>query len=164
MRYINTTTMKILEYSELRMLRQDISIPQAGTEKITIDGDEYCLINATPKPTGCFIESVDVVNIEGIYTEVYTTREYTNDELLIIKKTSTPQTITPRQIRQQLTKIGLRQQVEEYVASSSDYNLKDWWEYSTSFDRDNEVLISASTLLGLTDSQVDDLFIEASKL
>lgn len=80
------------------------------------------------------------------------------------KKQEVPQSISPRQIRQQLTAIGLRQAVEEYVASSSDYNLKDWWEYSTSFDRNNEILISASSLLGLTDAQVDDLFIEASKL
>lgn len=75
-----------------------------------------------------------------------------------------PQSITPRQIRQQLTAMGIRQAAEDYIANSNDYNLKDWWQYSTSFDRDNEVLINAALALGLTESQLDEIFITADKL
>lgn len=75
-----------------------------------------------------------------------------------------PQTLTPRQIRMQLTNSGLRQQVEDMVANSNDYALKDWWEYSLDYKRDNPILIDIATQLGLTDEQLDDMFIQASKL
>ena len=75
-----------------------------------------------------------------------------------------PQTLTPRQIRMQLTNSGLRQQVEDIVANSNDYALKDWWEYSLDYKRDNPILIDMATQLELTDEQIDDMFIQASKL
>lgn len=75
-----------------------------------------------------------------------------------------PQALTPRQIRMQLTKEGLRQQVEDTVANSNDYALKDWWEYSLDYKRDNPILIDMAAQLGLTDEQLDEMFIEASKL
>lgn len=75
-----------------------------------------------------------------------------------------PQTLTPRQIRIQLTNSGLRQQVEDIIANTDDYALKDWWEYSLDYKRDNPILIDMATQLGLTDEQIDDMFIQASKL
>ena len=75
-----------------------------------------------------------------------------------------PQILTPRQIRMQLTNSGLRQQVENIVANSTDYNLKDWWEYSLEYRRDNEQLLAMALLLEISDSELDRMFIEASKL
>lgn len=74
-----------------------------------------------------------------------------------------PQSITPRQIRLQLTAIGMRQAVEDYVASAS-LDIKDWWEFSLSYERNNELLISTSTALGMTSEQLDQFFVEANKL
>ena len=71
--------------------------------------------------------------------------------------------ITPRQIRLQLITLGLRQQVEDWVATQS-LATRDWWEFSLSIDRDNQMLIDAATHFGLTSEQLDQLFIEASKL
>ena len=71
--------------------------------------------------------------------------------------------ITPRQIRLQLITLGLRQQVEDWVATQP-LATKDWWEFSLSIDRDNQMLIDAATHFGMTSEQLDQLFIAAAKL
>ena len=79
-----------------------------------------------------------------------------------------PSTITVRQAREQLIKLGLIAQVQTSIDSIADPMQKaivqNYWEYSIDFKRDNELLISLGHGLGLTDSEIDDLFIEASKL
>ena len=71
--------------------------------------------------------------------------------------------ITPRQIRLQLNALGLRQQVEDWVATQP-VDIKDWWEFSSSCERNNQILIDAATHFGFTSEQLDKLFMEASKL
>lgn len=71
--------------------------------------------------------------------------------------------ITPRQIRLQLNALGLRQQVEDWVATQP-VDIKDWWEFSSSCERNNRILINAATHFGFTSEQLDELFMEASKL
>lgn len=68
------------------------------------------------------------------------------------------QSLTPRQIRMVLTQYGLRQQVEDIVVQSTDYALKDWWEYSLEYTRDNLILIGMAETLGLTSLQIDEMF------
>ena len=71
--------------------------------------------------------------------------------------------ITPRQMRLQLIALGLRQQVEDWVATQP-IDIKDWWELSSRYERNNQVLIDAATNFGFTSEQLDELFMEASKL
>lgn len=68
-----------------------------------------------------------------------------------------PSSISPRQIRQALTRAGLRQQVEDSVAAG-DQDLKDWWEFATEFLRDNPHVAMMAKQLGISDSQLDDLW------
>jgi hypothetical protein len=90
---------------------------------------------------------------------------YVNGQLIEHEATPEPipTSITPRQIRLHLTAIGLRQAVEDYVASAS-LDIKDWWEFSLSYERNNELLISTATALGMTSEQLDQFFVEANKL
>lgn len=74
-----------------------------------------------------------------------------------------PQQVTPRQIRQALTRAGLRDAVE-YAVSQSSQDVKDWWEYSTVFERQNPQVIGMAAALGVSDSQVDDLWRLADSL
>ena len=74
-----------------------------------------------------------------------------------------PSSITPRQIRLQLTAMGLRQQVEAWVTTQP-LAIKDWWEFSLSYELNNQMLIDAAAHFGLTSEKLDQLFIEASKL
>lgn len=71
--------------------------------------------------------------------------------------------VSPRQIRQALTAAGLRTQVEAAVAAG-DQDLKDWWEFSTAVERNHPMVIAMATGLGVSESQLDDLFKQAATL
>lgn len=68
-----------------------------------------------------------------------------------------PSFVYPRQIRLALSRVGLRSAVENYVATGSQ-DLKDWWEFSNEVYRNNPYVIAAASALGVTDSQLDDLW------
>lgn len=76
---------------------------------------------------------------------------------------STPSSVTPRQIRQALTRAGLRDVVEAGVAAG-DQDTKDWWEFSTEFLRDHPEVIAMGIALGKTDLEVDAIFKLAATL
>ena len=65
--------------------------------------------------------------------------------------------ISPRQIRQALSRAGLRASVEAAVAAG-DQDLKDWYEFSTAFERTNAQVTAMGTALGVTEQQLDDLW------
>lgn len=79
-----------------------------------------------------------------------------------------PQTITVRQAREQLIRIGLLSKVQSEIDKIIDITqreiVQNYWEYSMDFKRDNDVLISLAYSLGLSDADIDNLFIEASNL
>jgi hypothetical protein len=65
--------------------------------------------------------------------------------------------VTPRQIRMALTRAGLRTTVEAAVAAG-DQDLKDWYEYSNEFNRDNPLVAQMATAIGQTPAQIDALW------
>ena len=86
--------------------------------------------------------------------------EYPIVEEVIIK--NVPQTITPLQTKLQLLELGLLDEVDTLVATDRKVQL--YWEYALTIERNNEILLSMATQLGLTNEQLDDMFIQASKL
>jgi len=65
--------------------------------------------------------------------------------------------ITPRQIRMALTRAGLRVAVEAAVAAG-DQDIKDWYEFSTTFERNNKLVAAMGVALGVDDYALDDLW------
>lgn len=74
-----------------------------------------------------------------------------------------PRAVTPRQIRIALTHVGLRDTVESFVAQAN-RDVRDVWEFSVEVQRNNPILLQMMPLLGLSNQQIDDLFILASTL
>lgn len=74
-----------------------------------------------------------------------------------------PASVSPRQIRQALTRAGLRASVELAVGAG-DQDTKDWYEFSTSFERSNPQVTAMGQLLGVSESSLDDLWILAATL
>lgn len=70
---------------------------------------------------------------------------------------SIPTEASPRQVRLALTQAGLRDTVENYVASASQ-DIKDTWEFATTIERNNGLITAAAPTLGITDEQLDQLF------
>lgn len=71
--------------------------------------------------------------------------------------------VTPRQIRLALSRAGLRSSVEAAV-SAGNQDLKDWYEYSTEFQRNQPLVEQMGTALGQTSEQLDDLWKLAATL
>ena len=70
--------------------------------------------------------------------------------------------ITPLQAKMQLDKIGLLDDVEAMVASNRQTQL--YWEYALEIRRDHPTLQAMASALGLNDEQLDEMFMEASKI
>lgn len=81
---------------------------------------------------------------------------------------SVPQIVSPRQIRLALVTSGISiDTVESFIDSLPDPDksiTRVTWEYSKEFHRTNPILNSLAPALGLSSSQVDDLFKLAATL
>ncbi len=75
-----------------------------------------------------------------------------------------PKSITMRQARLALLAVNLLATVAEAIATGTDEVLKVEWEYASEVRRDWVNLINMATSLGMTEEQLDDLFIKGSKL
>lgn len=74
-----------------------------------------------------------------------------------------PQEVTPRQIRLALNAMGLRDAIEAAVAAGS-RDLQDTWEFSTVIERANPLIAGMAAALGMSEAQVDALFVLAATL
>ena len=74
-----------------------------------------------------------------------------------------PDSVTPRQIRLALNSAGLRSTVDSAVSAGSQ-DIKDWWEYALEIERNHPLINGMAAQLGVSDSQLDDLFRLAATL
>ncbi|SFM92885.1 hypothetical protein [Nitrosomonas communis] len=74
-----------------------------------------------------------------------------------------PQEINADQARLALLEAGLLDVVNQYIAQSNDDELKIRWEYGGKLLRNSPYIASAAVALGLTDAQLDELFIRAAQ-
>lgn len=88
-------------------------------------------------------------------------RAKTEAELTADRKAKVPKEVTMRQARLALHERGLLDTVINAIASSSDEVLKIEWEYARDVSRNWERLVLLATSLGLTDEELDNLFILA---
>lgn len=73
-----------------------------------------------------------------------------------------PQVITMRQARLQLLVDGFLDEVEAFVSQDRKWQIE--WEYATEVERISPLIESVKEAMSLTDEQIDNLFLEASKL
>ena len=70
--------------------------------------------------------------------------------------------ITPRQARLALHRAGRLDEVAAMLAADKEMEI--WWEYSLDIQRNHEMVIALGTQLGLTEAQLDQRFVDGSKL
>jgi len=88
------------------------------------------------------------------------------DDFIILDPTLLPTylaPVTPRQIRQGLTQMSLRDQVEAAVTAGNQ-DLKDWWGFASEFQRFNPHVLAMAMALSVTDQQLDELWALSAKL
>ena len=79
-----------------------------------------------------------------------------------LDENNVPLSITPLQAKLQLLEIELLDEVEELV--KQDRRVEIYWTNAQKFNKDDEILKTMATALGLSSEQLDDLFLQASKL
>lgn len=75
-----------------------------------------------------------------------------------------PESISPRQFRQALNHFGFRQRVDSAVAASNDQDLKDWYEYTSEFQRHHPKVLTMAAALSFNDDQLDQVWIYGGSL
>lgn len=139
----------------------------SSEDKSTID------LFATCSEYGEIPMTLNLVDTEGIHTFVKADgsevplEQYCNtleigayiepEPIIII-----PQVITMRQARLQLLEVGLLDDVEAFVALYRKSQIE--WEYANEVYRQSQLVEAIKGALNLTDTQIDNMFVEASKL
>ena len=81
-----------------------------------------------------------------------------NGQPVAVDRVVTPVTqISPRQIRMAMTQLGLRNDVEAAVAAG-DQDMKDWYQFSTFFDRNHPQVLAMAAALNVDDQELDTLW------
>lgn len=75
-----------------------------------------------------------------------------------------PESISPRQFRQALTKFGFRAQVDAAVSGSADQDLKDWYEFTSDVQRHHPKVLGVAAAMGFTSDQLDQVWIYGAAL
>lgn len=76
-----------------------------------------------------------------------------------------PQQVSPYQARMALHAAGLLDDVEALMADATITRAaKIAWEYATTWQRDSQFIAELAPALGLSEAQIDDLFIAAAQV
>ena len=113
-----------------------------------------------------YVERDSTGNIIGIYANLQDgfAEEWVDNPVLYVPPVDpSTLTLTPRQIRLVLNAANLRTEVENAVVAA-DQNTKDMWGYSSVFLRTDPILNAMATSLGISSSQLDQLFEQGQTL
>ena len=75
-----------------------------------------------------------------------------------------PQQVPMWAVRTVLQNDGLFDQAQALIEASTDNGLKNVWEYGNFADRNSNAIAALAAALGLTEQQVDQMFIDANNL
>lgn len=122
--------------------------------------------NATTVEPPAYKDGFDIkFNVEKNsfeYVEIIKPIEEEKEEEVLVDENVVPTKITRLQAKLQLLAIGLLDEVEE--STKQDRRAELYWNDATEFCRTDGILIDIATTIGLNDEQLDDLFLQASKL
>jgi hypothetical protein len=161
--WINPNSLVVYKtHSEIRQAYYNVSFPTTISEdSITSIGLLPVSMIPAPKynPTTHFVEEVAPIQINGFWTQQWSTRALTSEEL----KARVPTAVSPREARLVLRRAGLLSAVEAWIAQA-DEETQIEWEFALEIRRDWPTLSNCAAILGLTEEQLDGLFIQASSL
>ena len=165
--YINKVTNELIEDNNVVLMFANVSFPNGVLDEAFLAKQNIVKVEYEAQPViDDFTQKVEqdkFATLEnGVYIIKYRVLPKTEDEIVEYRKSQVPQSITPLQAKLQLLKLGLLDEVEALVTGDRTSQL--YWEYASVIERDNEILLMMAEQLGLTSEQVDEMFIEASKL
>lgn len=147
MRYVKQSTNEVVGISAIRKENPNMSIP----EDADCSALGYKKLVLTPPPAEVGFHPVEVAPVNNV-----------QQWELVADVVAVPDSITARQARLVLLNKGFLDEVETLVASNRAWQIE--WEYASEIERNNALISEMQSQIGLTDAQVDNLFIEAVKL
>ena len=165
--YINKVTNELIEDGEVVLMFANVSFPNGVLDESFLAKQNIVKVEYEAQPViDDFTQKVEqdkFATLEnGVYIIKYRVLPKTEVEIVEYRKSQVPQSITPLQAKLQLLKLGLLDEVEALVTGDRASQL--YWEYASVVERDNAVLLLMANSIGLTSEQVDEMFMEASKL
>lgn len=121
-----------------------------------LDEARVLLVPPAELPAGMIIMSTRYGRIDGVVTQLL---ELAPEPVVV------PNSVTPRQLRLALHYAGKLDQVEAFVTGGqAPPEAVISWEYATEFLRSDPMLGQFAAMLGMTDDEVDGLFIAAAQI
>lgn len=176
--YINTQTLQRTSESDIRAAFPNTSFPVPF-----VAPEGYALVFPSPPPefnpiTQRAQETAPVLTAKGHYeqqweiVELFSTQAEKDAaiaaDIEAKRKASVPASVTRRQAKQALLLNGLLANVQPAIDAIPDAAQRAMiqieWDDSQVFERNRPALIALGSALGLSDIQLDNLFIEASQL
>ena len=165
--YINKVTNELIEDGEVSLMFANVSFPNGVLDESFLAKQNIVKVEYEAQPViDDFTQKVEQDKLATLENDVYIIKyrvlPKTEVEIVEYRKSQVPQSITPLQAKLQLLKLGLLDEVEALVTGDRTAQL--YWEYASVVERDNAVLLLMANSIGLTSEQVDEMFMEASKL
>ena len=160
--FIKITDGVPVEYS-LKKLKNDnpnVSFPSNPSAELLASYGVYEVVEGD-KPDNDIVTAGAIVEINGVWTQTYTGRDLTAEE----KRQD--MVVTMRQARLALHQAGKLSLVDDAInlIPEPDKSLISIeWEYASTVDRSSPWMATMASALGLSDSELDDLFILAATL
>ena len=158
-------------HSEIRAAFPEISFPEILNEE-SIEFAGLAEIKIMPSPqydpaTHKVVENSPRI-VDGEWVKDWDVVELTETEKAEYKKSLVPDSVTTRKGRIALHRAGLLSQVDTAILAIPDESIrteaKIEWEYAQTIDRDSPFTLLLGNALGLTEDQLDDLFISAKEI
>ena len=165
--YINKVTNELIEDNNVVLMFANVSFPNGILDESFLLEQNIVKVEYEAQPViDDFTQKVEqdkLATLENcVYIIKYKVLPKTEDEIIEYRKSQVPKSITRLQAKLQLLEIGLLDEVEALI--EQDRKAKLYWTDSQNFLRNDEILLGMATALGLSDAQLDDLFLQASKL
>lgn len=166
--WIHNTTQKVFNtHTDIRLGWPNVSFPKVMNDEGLAAFGLYRVVPARLPEFDCAISTVEEAGpllIDGVWTQQWTVRDLTPEEL----KARVPTVVTMRQARLALLQAGLLSQVEAAIAAIEDpvqrQAVQIEWEYAADINRARPWVQGLADALGLNETQLDDLFVAASRL
>ncbi len=127
-------------------------------------------VQLVAQPTITQYQSATQTGIEfigGQWRQVWSVTNWTQEQIDAHKKSLVPRSVTMRQAQRALLQAGLLASINAAIASmpgSAGDDARIDWAASSDVERDRDLVKNLGAALGLTESQLDDLFIFAGSI
>ena len=125
----------------------------------------YAVVAETERPAGDVVTEGQPEQRDGVWYQTWEVREFTAEEIEEQRKAQIPASVTMRQARLAMLGAGILDDVEAAIAAMEGDEgraARIDWEYALDVRRDWPLINALGSQLGLTEQQIDDLFVAAA--